>query len=78
MPVIRIEKIVSGRVVQKAERNEDGLYVCHAFGSNIDPLMFSSLDEVADYLRTNPRSGVRMNPGWSKISRFVFIDGLPR
>lgn len=78
MTIGRVEKIVAGVVVQRAERNEDGVYVCHASGTNVDPVVLSSLDEVADYLRNNPRSGVRMNPGWSKISRRVFIDGLPR
>ena len=40
MPIGRIEKIVAGVVVQRAERNEDGLYVCHAFGTNVDQLCF--------------------------------------
>ena len=79
MPVERIEKIVAGSVVQRAERrNKDGVYLCHAFGTNIAGVKWSSLDEVADYLRSNPRSGVRMNPGWAKVSCHVFIDGVLR
>ncbi len=76
MPVTRIQKIVGGVVVQCAEPNKHGLYVCHAFGSNVAPVTFSTLDEVADYLRANPGSGVRMNPRWSKVSKRVFIDGV--
>ena len=78
MSVERIEKILRGIVVQRAERNKEGFYVCHAFGTNVAAKNFSSLDEVADYLRGNPGSGVRMDPGWSKISEDVFIDSVPR
>lgn len=58
--VARTEKIVAGAISQRTERHADGFYYCHAFGSNVGPVMFSSLDEVAEYLRSNPRSGVRM------------------
>lgn len=79
MPIGRIEKIKSGVVVQKAEpHSKDGHFWCHTYGSNIDPIRLSSLDEVAEYLRDNPKSGVRMNPGWSKISEDIFIDGAAR
>jgi hypothetical protein len=78
MAVAKIEKIERGVVKQRAEPNENGVYICHEFGKNTDPIKFSTLDEVADYLRSNPKAGVRMNPGWSKISRSVFIDGVPR
>ena len=78
MPVGRIERVMFGSVMQRAERNDNGFYVCHAFGSNINPILKASLDEVADYLRKNPQAGVRMNPGWSKIVRNVFIDGVAR
>jgi len=78
MPVTRIEKIVSGVVIQCAEPNKDGLYECHEFGSNVSPVKFASLNQVADYLRSNPGSGVRMNPGWSKISKNIYIDGVLR
>jgi hypothetical protein len=78
MTIRRIERIVDGRVVGTAERSaDDGRYHCHFFGSNTDPKKFSSLDEVADFLRTNSGAGVRMNPGWGKISRNLFIDGKP-
>ena len=78
MPVERIEKIVDGTVVQRAERGRDGYFVCHPAGTNEGPIKFASLDEVANYLRRHPRSGVRMNPGRSKVSECVFIDGKPR
>jgi hypothetical protein len=78
MPVERIERIINGAVVQRAEPAPNGLYACLPSGANMRPVLLSTLDEVADYLRANPGSGVRMNPGWSKISKRVFIDGLPR
>jgi hypothetical protein len=78
MPIGRIEKIVRGLVVQSAERNKRGFYVCHAFGTNVAPVELATLDDVAHYLRANPGSGVRMNPGESKVSKHVYIDGLPR
>lgn len=78
MPVERIEKIVGGVVMQRADRNRRGYYECHAAGTNVNPIEFVSLDDVANYLQRNPRAGVRMNPGWSKISKSVFIDGVPR
>lgn len=78
MPVTRIEKIVDGKVVQRATRDRYGFYRCLAAGTNEGPVSFLSLDEVADYLRKHPRSGVRMDPGWSKISRWIFIDGVRR
>ncbi len=78
MPIGRIERIVGGTVKGTAEPSEgDGKYHCHYFGSNIDPETFFTLDEVADFLRRNKKAGVRMNPGWGKISKSVFIDGLP-
>ncbi|MFN7633728.1 MAG: hypothetical protein ACK5PI_03265 [Acetobacteraceae bacterium] len=78
MPVERIEKIVDGKVVQRAERASDGCFVCLGAGTNEGPIKLHSLDEVAEFLRRNPRSGVRMNPGWSKISEHIFIDVVPR
>ena len=71
-----IERIVGGRAVGRVERGSDGYYACHHFGSNVDPVSYSSLDDVADFLRACPRSGVRMNPGWKKISRNIYIDGV--
>lgn len=79
MPVSRIEKIDSmGIVKQRAEADADGCYHCLPFGNNVDTVRFTTLDEVADYLRMYPKSGVRMNPGWAKISTNIFIDGVRR
>jgi hypothetical protein len=78
MPVSRIEKIdTTGSVVQRAGVGADGKYRCFPFGKNVDPVLFGTLDEVADFLRKNPKAGVRMNPGWSKISKCIHIDGVP-
>ena len=63
-------------MVQQAERGADGYFECFHHGSNTNPAKFATLDEVAEFLRRNPGAGVRMNPRWSKISRFVFIDGV--
>ncbi|MBB2841549.1 UNVERIFIED_ORG: hypothetical protein GGE64_005333 [Rhizobium etli] len=80
--VTRIEKIVGGVAVQWVERAKNGknkgLFVCLADGSNKDQIPLSTLDQVADYLRVNPRAGVRMNPDWSKVVEHICIDGLPR
>ena len=76
MPVVRIERIVSGSILAFAAPATDGRYACHEFGSNIDPARLSSLDEVADFLKANPKSSVRMNPGWTRISRNLYIDGV--
>jgi hypothetical protein len=79
MAVTKIEKIVRGRIVARAARGKTtGKYHCHAFGSNVNAVMFSDLDGVATFLRSNPGSGVRMNPGFSKIVDDIFIDGVPR
>ncbi|WP_027992025.1 hypothetical protein [Sinorhizobium meliloti] len=76
MPITKIERIVGGRVIGRVERGSDGNYACHHFGSIVDPVTCASLDDVADFLRANSRSGVRMNPDWRKISRNVYIDGV--
>ena len=39
--VTRIEKIVGGVVVQRAERGIRGLFVCFHRGTNMDPVTFS-------------------------------------
>lgn len=79
MPVTRIEKVdTSGSSKQRAEPDADGQYHCFHFGKNVDPVYFRTLDDVAEFLRRNPKAGVRMNPGWSKISRRIYIDGVPR
>jgi hypothetical protein len=79
MPVSRIEKRdVSGAVIQWAEPAKDGKYRCFTDGLNKRPVLLGTLDEVADFLKLHPNSGVRMNPGGSKISARIYIDGVPR
>lgn len=79
MPVRVIERIEAGVATARVERGKkSGKFECHHFGSNVAALLFDRLDDVAEFLRANPRSGVRMNPGWSKIVEHVFIDGSPR
>lgn len=78
MSVKRIERIVGTAVLGRVEPASDGKYRCLLKGSNMDPVAFSTLDEVADFLRMNPHGGVRMNPGWSKIVENIHIDGRPR
>ena len=79
MPVSNIEQVRGGKVIHSAEPSKKtGRYACHYFGSNVDPVELATLDEVAEFLCKYPRSGVRMNPGWSKITDCVFIDGIPR
>lgn len=76
MPIARIERIVGGRVTGRVERGSDGFFACHDFGSNVTPTRLTTLDEVADFLRSRPRSGVRMNPGWSRITTNIYVDGV--
>jgi hypothetical protein len=79
MPVSQIEKRdTGGTVVQRAEPAKDGKYRCFFRGTNMDPVLLITLDEVADFLRTHPRSGVRMSPGDGVIRDHIFIDGIPR
>jgi hypothetical protein len=79
MPVARIEKFERGVAVQRAEpASNDGKYRCFVAGRNTDPVLLTTLDQVADFLRSNPRSGVRMNPGWGLIRDDIHIDGSPR
>jgi len=79
MSVKSIERIRDGKIIHSAQPStKTGRYECHHFGSNVDPAEFVTLDEVAEFLRKYPRSGVRMNPGWRKITKHVFIDGVPR
>jgi hypothetical protein len=63
-------------VTGSVERGSDGLFACHDFGSNVTPTRLAALDEVADFLRSRPGSGARMNPGWCRISRNIYIDGV--
>jgi hypothetical protein len=44
----------------------------------MSPIQFDNLDDVAEFLRANPGSGVRMAPGFSKIVKNIYIDGFPR
>lgn len=76
MPVARIERIIGGIVRGRVERGSDGFFACHAFGSNVNAISLASLDDVADFLRSHPRSGVRMNPQWKRITKNVHIDGV--
>jgi hypothetical protein len=75
VPVARIERIVSGVVTGRVERGSDGFFACHDFGSNVSATPLASLNDVADFLRSHPRSGVRMNPQWKRITRNIYIDG---
>ena len=81
MMVRKIEKIVKAVVVQTAERGRKngGLFECNEKGNNLpeDAARFSTLDEVAVFLRASPRRGFRMNPGWSLIRDHIHIDGVP-
>lgn len=76
MPVARIERIIRGVVTGRVERGSGGFFACHHFGSNVNVTALASLDDVADFLRTHPRSGVRMNPQWKRITRNIHIDGV--
>jgi len=76
VPIARIERIIGGSVAGRVERGSDRLFACHDFGSNVTPTRLATLDEVADFLRSRPRSGVRMNPGWDRITKNIYIDGV--
>ena len=78
MPMPRIERIVGGVVKGVPRKYANGLYRCHAAGQNMADEWFATLEEVADFLRKNPLGGVRMTPGYGKISENIFIDGSPR
>jgi hypothetical protein len=78
MAIGSIERIQKGILTGTTERHDkDGTYHCHAFGSNVDPVRLPTLDDVAAYLRANPKAGVRMSPKWQKISKNIFVDGHP-
>jgi hypothetical protein len=74
----RIEKIVDGKVVQRADRNKNGLYQCHPPRTNMQPIEFQTIKEAAAYLQDVAGSGIRMNPNWSLIIDDIHIDGKPR
>lgn len=76
MTVKIISRVVDGRTAMTAEKSrKTGMYHCHHPGENTNSVMFASLDEVAEFLAANPKSGVRMNPGWSNISKNIYVDG---
>ncbi|MCA2009119.1 hypothetical protein [Tritonibacter mobilis] len=75
---MRIERIEGGRVTGNPKLYSNGKYKCHPDGNSKIHKWCATLEEVADYLRTNPGSGVRMDPGGGKISENIFIDGVPR
>lgn len=80
MPIHRIEKIVRGAVIAAAEVAKRGpfagQYVCLKDGSNKAAVPCRTLDDAADFLRTHPGSGIRMNPAWSKIVNEIHVDGV--
>lgn len=82
MAVLTIDRRVGGSIVASASVASRGVlkgkYVCHAFGDNAHGIPFDTLDEVADFLRANPRTSVRMRPGWSRYSEDIYIDGIAR
>ena len=75
---MKIERIVSGRVVGAAKLYSNGQYRCHPAGQNVEDRWFTTLEDVAAFLRANPGSGVRMTPDSSKIVDNIYIDGVPR
>jgi len=75
---VKIERVIDGKVVGRPKLYANGKYKCHPDGDNKTPVWCASLAEVADYLRANPGSGVRMNPEGGKISENIFIDGAAR
>lgn len=76
--VSKIERIIGGVVINTVQPNDKGIFECLPKGQNIDPVQMRTLDEVADWLRTHPEGGVRMNPGWTKLSLNIYIDSIPR
>lgn len=77
MPVRSIQYIKPGTSPRNAIADKSGLYRCHPFGSNVDPVYFTTLDDAASYLRTHRRAGIRVEPD-SKVVKHIYIDGIPR
>lgn len=75
---MRIERVIRGVVRGTPKLHANGKYKCLVFGKNVEPVEVSTLEEVAEFLRANPRGGVRMEPGDGKVSKNIFIDGKPR
>lgn len=73
-----IERIKSGVVCGTPKLYPGGKYHCFIRGKNVDPIGFSTLEEVAEFLRANPRGGVCMDPGDGKIVDNIYIDKVPR
>jgi hypothetical protein len=60
---------------RQLERGSYGLFACHTVGSNVTPTHLGSLDDFADFGRGHA-VGVRMNPGWNRISKNTYIGGV--
>ncbi len=75
---MKIERIEGGHVTGQPRLYKNGKYQCNPDGNNKVKIWKASLEEVAEYLRANPGSGVRMDPGVKKIVDNIFIDGVPR
>ena len=74
----KIERIVGGVVKGEAKLYPSGKYRCHPAGQNIETTWFTSLADVAAFLRADPRNGVRMTPDGNKIVDNIYIDGVAR
>lgn len=78
--VDRIEKIGAGAVtktVVRYPRSGGEFFECFEPGQTMNPIWFSTLDEVAAFLRTVPNRRVQMDPGSAMTSRHIHIDGDP-
>lgn len=75
---LKIEHIVSGKVVGTPKLHGDGAYRCFFEGTNMRPKKPITLEGVEKFLRANPRGGVRMAPSGSRIVEDIYINGVPR
>ena len=75
---MRVEQIIAGTVVRKALLSRDGCYRCFPEGRKTHVVKLSTLDEVAAFLRADPRGGIRMTPTNGIIRKHIHIDGVPR
>jgi hypothetical protein len=73
-----IEQIKGGVVCGTPKLYPSGKYKCFYEGTNMNPEQLSSLREVAEFLRDNPRGGVSMTPKGHRIVENIYIDGTPR
>jgi hypothetical protein len=69
---MRIEWIVGGVVHGVPKPCKDGRYRCFYEGTNMNPEMPSTLEDVAKFLRANPRGGVRMTPDNSNRRKHLY------